>query len=78
MGYELEAIQPRSAETKTPEFLKLNPRHKVPVMIQGERVPSESAAILNYLTEAFAVPDHFYLAAGTATSRTFTATRRSR
>lgn len=61
IGYELQAIEARSGATKTPEFLKLNPRHKVPVMTHGELVLSESAAILGYLTEAFPVPDHFYL-----------------
>ena len=61
VGYELQAIEARSGETKTPQFLKLNPRHKVPVMTHGDLVLSESAAILGYLTEAFPVPDHFYL-----------------
>ncbi len=63
VDYELKPIQPRTGETRTQEYLALNPRHKVPVLCHGELVLSESAAILSYLTEAFEVPDEFYLPA---------------
>ena len=63
VDYELKPIQPRTGETRTPEYLALNPRHKVPLLCHGELVLSESAAILSYLTEAFEVPDWFYLPA---------------
>ena len=43
----------------TPEFLKLSPRDKIPVMTHGKLVLTESAAIMNYMTEVFPVPDHF-------------------
>ncbi len=66
VGYELKAIEPRSGETKTPEFLKLNPRHKVPVMTHGDLVLTESAAILSYLSDVFPAPDQFYLPADAA------------
>ncbi len=59
IDYQLEPVGPRTGQTKTPEFLKLNPRHKVPVLTHGELVLTESAAILTYLTEAFPAPDHF-------------------
>ncbi len=61
VAYEHRPVHPRSGETHTPEFLALNPRHKVPVMGHGDLVLTESAAILNYLTEAFPVPDHFFV-----------------
>ena len=63
IDYELKPIQPRTGETRTPEYLALNPRHKVPLLCHGELVLSESAAILSYLTEAFEVPGEFYLPA---------------
>ncbi len=66
IDYELRPIQARTGETKAAEFLELNPRHKVPVMTHGDLVLSESAAILNYLTEVFPVPDHFYVPADAA------------
>ena len=48
----------------TPEFLRLNPRHKIPVMTHGGLVLTESAAILNYMTEAFSAPVDFYVPGG--------------
>jgi glutathione S-transferase len=42
-----------AGEHKTPEFLRLNPRHQVPVLRQGDFVLSESLAIMAYLDEKF-------------------------
>lgn len=53
VAYEFKAVQPRSAETRTADFLKLNPRHKIPVLQHGSLVLTESAAILHYLAERF-------------------------
>ena len=68
IDYRIEPIQPRTGETLRPEFLRLNPRHKVPVLCHGDLVLTESAAILTYLTETFEVPDDFYVP-GDAASR---------
>lgn len=59
IGFRHEAIGSRTGETLTPEFLKLNPRHKIPVMTHGDLVLTESAAIMNYMTEVFPVPEYF-------------------
>lgn len=40
-------------ETQTPEFLKLNPAGKLPVLVDGDNVLPESAAIILYLAEKF-------------------------
>lgn len=56
LEYEYFPVHPRSGETMKPEFLKINPRHKVPVLRHGEMVIAESAAIIQYLGEAFPVP----------------------
>lgn len=61
LTYDHRIIQPRNGDTQLPEFLALNPRHKVPVMTRGDLVLTESAAILNYLTESFETPDHVYV-----------------
>ena len=66
IDYELKPARPRTGDTHTAEFLELNPRHKVPVLCHRNLVLTESAAILNYLCEAFAVPDHFYTPADAA------------
>jgi glutathione S-transferase len=48
-----------SGEHKTPEFLRLNPRHKVPVIRDGEFVLNESLAIVVYLDRKFPEPPLF-------------------
>jgi len=44
-----------------PEFLKLNPRHKIPVLQHGTIAMAESAAIIQYLSERFDPPPTFYV-----------------
>jgi len=63
MGLDFRHIPvgPRTGETRTPEFLVLNPRHKVPIIQYGEVVLTESAAIMIFLTETFPVPDHVFV-----------------
>jgi glutathione S-transferase len=54
LDYETRPIQSRSGETLTNEFRRLNPRHKIPVLQHKSFVLSESAAIVQYLSETFA------------------------
>lgn len=56
LEYEYFPVHPRSGETTKPEFLKINPRHKVPVLRHGTMIITESAAIIQYLSEAFEAP----------------------
>jgi hypothetical protein len=51
LQYESRPIQSRSSETLTDEFKKLNPRHKIPVLQHKTFVLTESAAIVQYLSE---------------------------
>src|SRR5262245_1236564 len=53
LDYECHPIQSRTGETHTDEFKRLNPRHKIPVLRHGALVVTESAAILQYLSETF-------------------------
>ena len=53
LEYECHPIQSRTGETHTDEFKRLNPRHKIPVLRHGSFVLTESAAIIQYLSEAF-------------------------
>ena len=64
LDYDHRPIGPRTGETKTEEFLAINPRHKIPAMVHGDICLTESAAIMTYMTETFAVPDHFYVPDG--------------
>ncbi len=53
LEYERRPIGSRTGETKKPEFVKLNPREKIPVLQDGELTVTESAAIVTYLGETY-------------------------
>lgn len=61
LAYDHVPVGPRTGETMTEWFLKLNPKHKVPVLRHGGLVLSESAAIITYLSETFDPPAGFYV-----------------
>lgn len=61
LEYDSHPIQARSGETLTDEFLRINPRHKIPVLRHGSFVLTESAAIIQYLDETFADAARLYL-----------------
>jgi glutathione S-transferase len=57
LKYESRPILPRSGETKTPEYTKLNPRQKIPLLQDGSFTIGESAAIVTYLSRTYSKPD---------------------
>lgn len=57
LKYETRAIGPRTGETKTDEYTKLNPRQKVPLLQDGDFCIGESAAIVAYLSRTYSTPD---------------------
>lgn len=61
LEYECHPIQSRTGETLTDEFKRLNPRHKIPVLRHGSFVLTESAAIIQYLSETFASAAEIYV-----------------
>jgi glutathione S-transferase len=54
-------IQPRTGETMDPDYLKLNPRHKIPLLQHGHLTLTVSAAIVHYLAESFDTPDGLFI-----------------
>nr|PZN67967.1 MAG: glutathione S-transferase family protein [Pseudomonadota bacterium] len=53
LAYELRWVDIMAGEQKSPEFLKLNPMGKLPVLVDGEAVASEVAAIAIYLGDRY-------------------------
>jgi glutathione S-transferase len=51
--FELITLDPATGEQKTPQFLKLNPRGQVPVLVDGEHVFWDSTACLVYLARKY-------------------------
>jgi glutathione S-transferase len=56
LAYETIRVDLRKKEQKEPEFLKLNPRGKVPVLVDAETVLYESRIINEYLEEQYPEP----------------------
>lgn len=52
--YELRYVDLRKGEQKSEELLALNPMGKIPVIVDGDTVVSESAAIALYLADRYA------------------------
>jgi len=54
LEYELKVLSFSAGDTRKPEFVALNPRHQVPVLVVDDQfVLYESSAIVEYLDEAF-------------------------
>ena len=48
---KLENVSVPQGEPRSPEFLKVNPRGQVPVLVDGDLVLREGGAIINYLLD---------------------------
>lgn len=53
LSYERKVLSFAAGDTRKPEFLALTPRHRVPVLVDGDFVLYESNAIVEYLDEAY-------------------------
>jgi glutathione S-transferase len=54
LPYERKVLSFSAGDTRKPEFVALNPRHRVPVIVDGDFVLYESNAIVEYLDDAYA------------------------
>jgi glutathione S-transferase len=55
LGVEFESVPVNlmAGEHRRPEFLKINPAGKIPVLVDGDLVLTESVAIVTYLAEKY-------------------------
>ncbi len=53
LEYQLNPIGPRTGETQTPEYTRLNPKQKIPFCEDGDLKLSESLAICRYLVNKY-------------------------
>ncbi len=51
--FEVKPINLRSAQQMSPEYLKLNPKHKVPVLVVDGKTLTENIAIQSFIARAF-------------------------
>src|SRR3984957_7753270 len=51
LDYELVPVDIQNGAQMQPEFLAMNPNHKIPVLVDGDLTIFESGAILIYLVE---------------------------
>jgi glutathione S-transferase len=59
LDYQSKLLEFSKGENKSPEYLKLNPRGKVPTLKDGDFVLYESLAIMAYLDRKYAEPPLF-------------------
>ena len=55
-SYEMKMLSFSAGDLRAPSFVALNPRRKVPVVVDGDIVVYESAAIVEYLEDRFPSP----------------------
>ncbi len=65
LSYERRPFGPRSGQTQTAEFTKLNPRQKIPVLQDGDFILAESAAIVTYLADTYGTSQNIVPQPGT-------------
>ena len=57
LDYETRPILTRTPAMETPEYRAVNPRGKIPTLIDGDLTLTESPAIVAYLAERYSTPE---------------------
>jgi len=53
LDIKIENVDILAGETKSPDFLELNPQGKLPVLVDGDVILTEAAAIMLYICDQF-------------------------
>jgi len=61
LNYRSYKIGSRTGETQTTEYLKINPKGKIPLFRHNEIYISESVAAMNYVVQNFETTSDFYV-----------------
>jgi len=61
LNYKSYKIGSRTGETQTTEYLKINPKGKIPLFRHNEIYISESVAAMNYVVQNFETTSDFYI-----------------
>jgi glutathione S-transferase len=61
LNYKSYKIGSRTGETQTAEYLKINPKGKIPLFRHNEIYISESVAAMNYVVQNFETTSDFYI-----------------
>lgn len=64
LEYRCEPILPRSGQTKTAQYTAVNPRQKVPTLVDGDFTITESAAIISYLSAIYGTEENCLVPTG--------------
>ena len=56
LAYDSEPVMPRSEGTRSSEYARVNASRKVPTLVDGDFVLSESGAIVNHLLRTYGGP----------------------
>ena len=49
LSYDTRRIEARTGETRSDEYAAINPKHKIPTLVDGDLVVTESTAIMRHL-----------------------------
>ena len=59
LDYTPRRLSNSAGDQKSPEYLEINPRGHVPVLLDGDTVVTETLAVLSYLDSAYPTPSLF-------------------
>ena len=61
LTYKSHKIGSRTGETQTNDYLKMNPKGKIPLLKHKNQIITESFAAVSYITYHFNKPEHFFI-----------------